>query len=419
MLEPRELEQRRRRRVTRKPKVRRGRTTVVVLFLMAGLYVAGVSVMPLASLQTETLALTIPQKTAPTLPWPNYGQSAVGAVGFGLLAKNGDPKPLPIASVAKVITALAVLKQRPIHDDQPLPILTMTAEDVATFEKYVAQDQSVIKVELGEQLTQYQALQALLLPSANNMADALVRWAFGSTANYLEFVNPFTKTLGMTDTHIADASGFSPQTVSTATDLTRLAEIAMNHPVIAEIVSQPQADLPVAGIVRNVNRLVGYEGIVGIKTGNTDEAGGCYLFSAKRKIDAQHTVTLVGVVMGAVNLSRAIDDSLPIIEAASKEFSLTTLIQPSQIVGRIKQAGGAQTAIIATKALSQVTWSGQQTTVKDIQLSSVGADVIRGEEIGRIRLETGGRAYQVPVAAADTIAEHSYIWRLRHAAGYL
>src|SRR3990167_8061991 len=57
------------------------------------------------------------------------------------------------------------------------------------------------------------------------------------------FVNGFTNTLGLINTNIADASGFSPKTTSNAVDLTKLAEIAMNHPAIAEIVAQPQANL--------------------------------------------------------------------------------------------------------------------------------------------------------------------------------
>ncbi len=97
-------------------------------------------------------------------------------------------------------------------------------------------------------------------------------------------------------------------------DLVKLAEIAINHPVISEIVKQEQADLPVAGTVYNVNNLLGKHGVIGIKTGNTDEAGGCYLFSARRKIDATHEITVVGAIMGAPARDKALNDSLPLLD---------------------------------------------------------------------------------------------------------
>ncbi|HUP26544.1 MAG TPA: hypothetical protein VM124_02790 [Candidatus Limnocylindrales bacterium] len=419
VLEPRELEQRRKRRIHEQTHQKRRRVWPVLLLALVGVYVVVVSVIPLAPLKIETMEVTIPPKPSVSIPWPAYGQGAVGAVGFGMLAQNGDPKPLPIASVAKVVTALAVLKEHPINDGLPPPILTITAEDVATYNRYIAQDQSVVAVQAGEQLSEYQALQALLLPSANNMADVLVRWAFGTTENYLEFANALTKTLGMPNTHIADASGFSPQTVSTATDLAKLAEIAMNHPIIAEIVGQPQADLPVAGKVFNVNRLLGEAGVVGIKTGNTDEAGGCYLFSARRAIDAEHTVTLVGVIMGAPDLSQAIDDSVAVIDAGFSGFSISTPIQTSQIVGRIRQAGGTETSLVVGQGLTTVTWNGQSPKVEEVKINKIGPAVKQADEIGQLSLGVGDQSYKLPLAAAEAIPQHSYMWRLRHAAGYL
>ncbi len=419
VLEPRELERRRKRRDHEQTNKKRHRLWPVLLLILIGTYVAVISVVPLAPLQVETMAVTIPPRPSVSIPWPNYGQSAVGAVGFGQLAQNGGSKPLPIASVAKVITALAVLKEHPIGPDQSPPIITITAEDVSRYNEYLAQGQSVVPVETGEQLTEYQALQALLLPSANNMADILVRWAFDTTDNYLNFANPFARTLGMTDTHIADASGFSPQTVSTATDLTKLAETAMNQPAIATIVGQAQADLPVAGTVYNVNRLVGHQGIVGIKTGNTDQAGGCYLFSARRAIDAEHTVTLVGAIVGAPDLSRAIDDSIPIIDAAYSAFEVTTPVQTSQIVGHIKQTGGMQTPLVAGHGLTTLTWRGQQPIMDMPKVNPLGSSVKQGDEIGQLNVTIGDQSFKLPLSAADTIPEHSYAWRLRHAAGYL
>jgi len=71
----------------------------------------------------------------------------------------------------------------------------------------------------------------------------------------------------------------------------------MRLPVFASIVATPSATLPVAGSVRNTNTLLGRDGFVGVKTGSTAAAGGCFAFRAIRWIDGQRT-TITGVVLG-------------------------------------------------------------------------------------------------------------------------
>ncbi len=267
--------------------------------------------MPQASTQIVD-RLDVPAQV-PKFDWPTYGQAAFGAHDYGVLATSGQQKPFPMASVAKTVTALAILKQKPLTRGEQGPILTLTNADVAIYNRYVAQNGSVALVESGEQITEYQALQAIMLPSANNMAETLANWAFGSQADYVAYANNLVKSYGMTNTHIVDASGFSPGTTSTAQDLVLLGTRAMANPILAEIVAQTQATLPVAGLVRNVNYQLGENGVIGIKTGNTAEAGGCYLMAATRTFDAKHTLTLIVAVMGAPNLATAMRDSLAVL----------------------------------------------------------------------------------------------------------
>lgn len=418
MLEAKELERRRHKRDKAQKRKKRSFGLLPAVIVVLLIYVIVVSVMPLAALQVQTSSIEIPTKPATQLPWPGYGQAALGAVGYGMLAQHGDPKPLPIASVAKVITALAVLKKRPINKGQPLPIITITAEDVAVYKQYAAQDQSVVEVQAGEQITEYQALQALLLPSANNMADILVRWAFGSNDDYLKFANPFARTVGMKNTHVDDASGYSPKTVSTAEDLTKLAEIATSHPLIAEIVNQAQADIPVAGTVYNVNKLVGHDGIIGIKTGNTDEAGGCYMFSVRRSVDADHQVTLVGTIMGAVSLSAAIDDALPLIDAAFKLFRKSDVVHASQIFGKVERPDGGSVPLVAKDNLSIVVWDNHAPKIA-VETTTLGTSAKQDDEIGHLEITNGDMSYTMPLVSSETIKPASYSWRIRHAGGYL
>jgi D-alanyl-D-alanine carboxypeptidase (penicillin-binding protein 5/6) len=154
-----------------------------------------------------------------------------------------------------------------------------------------------VSIVAGEQLTELQALQALLLPSANNIAAVLARWDAGSVERFVARMNETARSLGMTRTRYTDPSGYDDATVSTAADQVRIVDRAMGLPVFASIVATPSVTLPVAGTVHNTNTLLGYDGFVGVKTGSTAAAGGCFAFRAIRSIDGKRTA-ITGVVLG-------------------------------------------------------------------------------------------------------------------------
>ena len=176
-------------------------------------------------------------------------------------------------------------------------MLRLTADDVADTARRRARQESVVSVAPGERPTELQALQALLLPSANNIAVVLARRASGSVAAFLRDMNRAAEDLGMTHTRYTDPSGFESTTVSTAADQVRLVEAAMGNRVLADIVATHQVWLPVAGVVRNTDTLLGTDGFVGGKTGSHDDAGGCFAFRAIRMIGGKRT-TVTGVVLG-------------------------------------------------------------------------------------------------------------------------
>ncbi len=89
-----------------------------------------------------------------------------------------------------------------------------------------------------------------------------------------------SRRLGMTGTSYTDPSGLDPSTTSTGADQVRPGMAAMREPALAAIAAMPTALVPVAGVVRNTNTLLGQDGIVGLKTGSTQAAGGCLLVAA-------------------------------------------------------------------------------------------------------------------------------------------
>lgn len=239
----------------------------------------------------------------PGTVWPADGQAAV-RIGRSQIHAGPNQDAAPIASVAKVMTAFLVLRDHPLQLGESGPTITLTEADVADTDRRRRQGESVVAVAAGERLTQLQALQALLVPSANNIAAVLARWDAGSVERFVARMNETARSLGMNQTRYTDPGGFDDETVSTAADQVRIVDRAMGLPVFASIVATPSVTLPVAGTMHTTNMLLGYDGFVGVKTGSTAAAGGCFAFRAIRWIDGERT-TITGVVLGQLGDDRA------------------------------------------------------------------------------------------------------------------
>jgi serine-type D-Ala-D-Ala carboxypeptidase (penicillin-binding protein 5/6) len=228
--------------------------------------------------------------------WPEQGQGAY-QLGDGPPAAGPDQHPVPIASLAKVMTAVVVLHHLPLDGTVDGPTIVVRAEDVADTARRVDRDESVVPVRAGEPLTEREALMALLLPSANNVAMMLARYVAGSVDAFVAEMNGTAASLGMTDTTYTDPSGFDPATVSTAVDQLTLARHVAADATLTAMTATSSYQLPVAGTVSNTNTLLGQDGFVGTKTGSHDAAGGCFMFRTRRSVAGVDT-ELIGVVLG-------------------------------------------------------------------------------------------------------------------------
>ena len=290
-------------RTTTRP-IRIRRIRVAVLLVVVAAIAAALGYRSLASSpSTPASPVDVPRgehraalgEALPSTVWPADGQAAV-QIGQSQVHAGPNQHPAAIASVAKVMTAYLVLRDHPLRLGQDGPMITLTDADVADTDRRRGQQESVVSIAAGEQLTERQALQALLLPSANNIAAVLARWDAGSVDRFVARMNAAARSLGMTHTRYTDPSGYDDATVSTADDQVRVVDRAMRLPVFANIVATPSATLPVAGTVHNTNTLLGHNGFVGVKTGSTAAAGGCFAFRAIRWIDGKRT-TITGVVL--------------------------------------------------------------------------------------------------------------------------
>jgi serine-type D-Ala-D-Ala carboxypeptidase (penicillin-binding protein 5/6) len=237
--------------------------------------------------------------------WPAQGVSAADISGFGVAAGPGATRPVSIASVAKVMTAYVVLHDHPLSPGGSGPVIVVQPSEAAAYPSQVRDGDSLVPVAAGERLTERQALEALLLPSADNMAWILARWDAGSQAAFVARMNATARRLGMRGTSYTDPSGLDPSTTSTAADQVRLGMAAMRVPALAAIAGLPTAVVPVAGLVRNTNTLLGQDAIVGLKTGSTQAAGGCLLVAAWHKARG-HRILIVAAAFGQPGTTQTI-----------------------------------------------------------------------------------------------------------------
>jgi len=361
----------------------------------------------------QPATLSAPTAAAPSLKWPGSGQAALGAVGYGIVAESGAQTTAPMASIAKVITALTVLQAKPLKIGEQGPLLRIGEADIQAYDDYVALGGSVVPVNIDETISEYQALQAMLLPSANNMADTLGRWAYGSVDAFLAHANRLAASLQLSQTHMADAGGLSASTKSTPHDLVMLGLAALRSPVLSEIVAQKTATIPVAGKIDNVNGLLGQNGVNGIKTGNTDEAGGCLLFSSVQAFSNGQPLILVGAIMGDTSLGAAARDSLALINSSLPGFRVITALKRHAVVGNYSTPWDSSASAIVSSDINLPVWSNQPPHYQ-VNLQPVAWSVNKGSMVGSVSVTSGGVTQTVPIVLRDNLAAPTLGWRLSH-----
>jgi D-alanyl-D-alanine carboxypeptidase (penicillin-binding protein 5/6) len=359
---------------------------------------------------TATVGLQTPGTSVPTLAWPTWGQQAVAAAGYGQLATNGTQTPLATASIAKVILSLCVLEKLPLKIGEAGPTYTLNAQDVALYQTYVEQDGSLVPVVEGETLTEYQMLEALMIPSANNIADSMVTKVFGGHDAYVAYANDFLQKNGLTQTHIGtDASGYDPSTVSTASELTQVGLLSLKSPVLMQIAGKKSTTLPVAGTVQNYDTILGVNGITGLKTGNNEANPGAFLFTANAHIGGQD-IPLTGTVMGADSLDDALQSSTVLVDSLQKGFEQVVLSDAGHSVGTMSTAWGQSSPIVTTTPLQLVRWKATPLTEKH----TLHTD-IRSGEVGFMQVAAGQAKTVSALKLQKPIAGPSFWWRLtRH-----
>ncbi|GGM02600.1 D-alanyl-D-alanine carboxypeptidase [Streptomyces fumigatiscleroticus] len=392
-------------------------TPLVLLLVVVFAVVQAVRPLPTPTLQLTADADYTFEGGKVGIPWPSDGQAALDVQGIGSFGSSGEQKPVPIASVAKVMTAYLILRDHPLKSGADGPKIRIDA--AAEKQGRDAGQESAVKVYEGDSISQREALEAILIASANNVARLLARWDAGSEKAFVTKMNDAAKDLGMTNTTYTDPSGLNNTTVSTAVDQVKLAKQAMKEPAFREVAAMMSYTDYKDVNHSNWNTLVGSNNVVGIKTGTTTSALGNLVFAAKKEVGGE-TRTIIGAVVrqpagGGYSgiLDAAIGAGDKLIRAAQGALESATIVKKGDVVGYVDDGLGGRTPVVATQDVKAVGWSGL--TVK---LTFTGQDLPHaaqaGTEVGTLTVGDGGTsgAVQVPVALQKDLVEPGFADKL-------
>ncbi|MEU7718385.1 D-alanyl-D-alanine carboxypeptidase [Streptomyces tibetensis] len=345
------------------------------------------------------------------IPWPADGQAALDVQGIGTFGSSGEQKPVPIASVAKVMTAYLILREHPLKSGEKGPKIDI---DQAAQDQSDAGQESTVDVTKGDSITEREALESILIASANNIARLLARWDAGSEKAFVQKMNTAAKDLGMKNTTYTDPSGLNNTTVSTAVDQVKLAKAAMQQPAFREVAAM-MSYVDYKGTKHdNWNRLVGSNNVTGIKTGTTTSALGNLVFAAKKDVDGE-THRIIGAVVrqpagGPDNtiLGAALYEGDKLIRAAQGALEPATILKKGDVVGYADDGLGGRTPVAVTEDVTAVGWAGLS-----VKLTFAGDDLPHtakaGTKVGTLTVGDGTTsAVKVPVALQKDLVEPGF-----------
>ena len=448
--------------VERPQRLRRRRHRRWVKMFLATLAVAAVVVLALVGVgravrPLDQPAITTVSRTSvlvpgvpPRLPWPSSGQAAVAIPSLGYAAQSGPETPAPVASLTKMATAVVVLRDHPIPPGSSGPLVPVDADDAAQFGVDLDNDETNIPLQAGEQITELQLLQALLVASANDAAYTLAGWDAGSQGAFVAKMNALAVSLGAVHTDFVDASGFEPQSVSTASDMLRIAGAGMAIPEFASLVDEPTASVPLAGRITNVVTAIGTDGIIGVKSGYTGQAGGCMVLATERSVDGHRVLVLAAALAQWEAPPAPAHPATPAVPGASATTTTTTvpydplkaeypLLYTAPVVeGLLYVAEADVTGVTVTRpgrvlGTATAEWAGTPRTVPVVATAGATLLALPGQRIervlvpaphhgrgaahapvGSLRVTLGAESVVVPVVRRTDLAVPDWMWKLVH-----
>jgi serine-type D-Ala-D-Ala carboxypeptidase (penicillin-binding protein 5/6) len=314
---------------------------------------------------------------------------ADGRTGDVLYERNADRR-MAMASITKLMTALVTLENA-----RPGQMVTVAPQAVAP-------GGSSIFLTAGERLRVRDLLAAALIQSANDSAFALAaKVGDGSVKRFVRMMNAKAEELGLDGTRYVRPDGLDVAGhVSTARDTFRLARAAMRQPLVRELVRKRTAEIPPDRNLKSWNDLLWtFPGLIGVKTGHTDNAGWAEVASARRG-----PTTIYAVVLGSPSRAKRNADLTELMEWAFDQYATFTLIRQGEryATADVPFAEGEQLELLAAGGASTLIrlGDGSRFVERIVAPAMVELPVRKGQKLGEVVVMDGDEE----VARSDLVA---------------
>lgn len=323
--------------------------------------------------------------------------SAVGAVLISadtgeIIYSHNSFQKLPMASTTKIMSALLLLESGNLDE-----------EFVVDSEAIKVEGSSMGLVE-GDIVTKYALCCGMLLPSGNDAANAAAVCVAGSVERFAELMNKRAEQIGMTHSYFVTPSGLDAQGHgASAYDMALLAREALKNETFREICSKESIQLqfgnpPYDRWLKNTNKLLSmYDGVYGVKTGFTDDAGRCLVSACER--DGKNLICVT------LNDKNDWQDHISMYEYGFKQVKLVTPEIPDNITADV--AGGVNDSILlAVNEVPKICTVGNSEngyTYKVKALPFLYAPFEENQQAGMLEISTDGRKIcEIPLFTAES-----------------
>lgn len=229
-----------------------------------------------------------------------------------IIGKNEDVKSA-MASTTKIMTTIVILEKADLNEK-----VTVSAKAGGT-------GGSRLGLKRGDKASVRDLLYGLMLRSGNDAAVALAEHVGGSVKGFAELMNEKAIELGLTNTHFVTPHGLDDANhYTTALELAKLTDYAMDNETFAKIVGTKSTTIYInnqSRQINNTNELLGVlNGVVGVKTGFTNNAGRCLVTETKR-----NNMDIITIVLGADTKKDRTKDSANLIEYTFSKYKMYNL----------------------------------------------------------------------------------------------
>jgi serine-type D-Ala-D-Ala carboxypeptidase (penicillin-binding protein 5/6) len=335
-----------------------------------------------------------------------------GATGEVLLTHNVRER-VPIASITKLMTVLLTLEHARLND-----VVTVTRDAASVGE-------SSANLRPGERLTVRELLEAALIQSANDAADALADYVGrGSQARFVAMMNARARRLGLRNTHYVRPDGLDAAGhYSSARDVTFLARVLMHYRVVRQIVRRRTAAITGASLHTWNDLLYSYPGIYGVKTGHTSAAGWSEIAAARRG-----GVSIYATLIGSPDRGRRNADLTRLLDWGFSQYVRARPVVKGRAYAEARLAyGRTPLKLVAAGSLAAPFRAGLPLVRRVVFPDVVSLPVSRGQSLGQVRIYQQGRLVgAVPLLASRSVGRPGVAGRagwyarrtLHHMAGW-